>query len=140
MTMFCSSGCGFDGQQREEEMRKLIIAALGAALLSGNATADMTLKDYKSFTAHLRDNNDPALSLSIDSYIMGAISGMAATNAQNVYEKKGMIYCLPPKLPLNPNNVKALLADKKSAALKVMPDDTALGTAIMFVLLEAFPC
>lgn len=120
-------------------MKKLIIAAIGAALLSGNAMADLSWKDYKKYAAQAAQGNK-MIEVNLDSYIAGAISALFATNLLMKNEKQPQVYCEPAKLSLNPANVKALLANEKSPEIARMPPEMPLGMAIMFALRDAFPC
>ncbi|CAM3120640.1 hypothetical protein [Cupriavidus taiwanensis] len=119
-------------------MKKLIITALGGALLSGNAMADIMWKDYRIAAA--TQKNEKEVDGLLDVYIAGATSSLGVANAQLQFDNKTLLYCQPGKLSLNPSNVRAMLDDRNSPVVAKFKDNMPLGMAIYYVLREAFPC
>ncbi|WP_019446993.1 hypothetical protein [Cupriavidus sp. BIS7] len=114
-------------------MKKLIIATTGAALLSGNAMAEIIWKDYKTAG---QQGADRVMNI----YIAGASESLGAANAQLQIERKPLLYCQPRSLSLNTGNVRAMLDNDQSRVVARLTDDVPLSTAVFYVLRETFPC
>ena len=125
-------------------MKRGIIAAvvLGAMLAATGARADVIWKNYKEQTVKLAKASNPAAQLALDNYIFGVTSVLEAANGELELRGVTPLYCKPPNLSLNLDNVKAMLAAEGMRSIQVANELSALSTSIVIlhVLKETFPC
>lgn len=117
-------------------MKKLIaIAALSILSFSQTAQAEFSISGY-NLLKNMKGNER------FRDYLDGSVNGLTWANASLQHKNLPPLYCQPPKLTMNVDNMIQLLDGylERNKELVGRLTDPALGLIMVIALQEAFPC
>jgi hypothetical protein len=114
-------------------MKKLLFAlVLGFSTATAQA---MTIEDYKEYK-----QGSPEKLAFLKAYVAGLSMGMQWANIKLIFENQNPLYCEPPKLALNVDNLMGMIDRQIRDGGRWDVAEMHIGPLLMEELIATFPC